>query len=167
MAVRPIVLWPDPRLSDVCAHVTAEQDADALDRLISDMFETMYAAPGRGLAAPQVAVMQRVFVMDATWKEGTRSPMAFVNPRITVWGDQRITGEEGCLSIPGIAVPVARADWVAVEWTSPDGEMAARRFDGAAAAIIQHELDHLDGIVTLDHLDAAARAAAEAAYLAL
>ena len=161
MALREILKWPDERLSEVCAPVTAGED---IDELVMDLFETMYAAPGRGLAAPQIGVMKRIFVTDTTWKEGKRSPIAFINPRISQHAETPMTHEEGCLSIPGLMIPVTRPEWVALEWVTPDGDGAARKFEGFAAACVCHELDHLNGIVTLDHLDDAERAAAEAAY---
>ncbi|MEX0338514.1 MAG: peptide deformylase [Arenibacterium sp.] len=163
MAVRDILTWPDPRLSEVCAPVTAGEDIDAL---VADLFATMYAAPGRGLAAPQIGVMKRVFVTDTTWKEGSRTPIAFINPRISQQSEMLATGDEGCLSIPGLMLGITRPEWVAMEWVTPDGDGAARRFDGFAAACVCHELDHLDGIVTLDHLNEAERSAAEAIYAA-
>lgn len=161
MAVRDILRWPDERLSTVCAPVTAGEDIDAL---VADLYETMYAAPGRGLAAPQIGVMKRVFVMDTTWKDGARSPMAFVNPRISQVAGVSVQGEEGCLSIPGLSLRVSRPEWVVLDWVTPDGDGAARRFEGFAAACVCHELDHLDGIVTFDHLDEMERAEAEKVY---
>ena len=163
MAPLPILKWPDPRLSTVCDPVAPGED---LAGLIADMFQTMYAAPGRGLAAPQVGVLKRLFVMDCTWKEGEGSPLALINPRLLERSDTIETGEEGCLSIPGITTAIDRPDWVVVAWTGPDGAQHARRFEGFEARCAQHETDHLDGIVTLQHLDGAARAEAEARYAA-
>lgn len=140
-----ILQYPNPKLAEVCAPVT---NIDA--SLIEDMFETMYDAPGRGLAAPQVGVMQRVFVMDATWKEGDMTPIAFVNPVITGQGGSQVN-EEGCLSIPDTPRRVERADWVDVTWTAIEGTAQSERFEGFAAACVCHELDHLDGKLILDH----------------
>lgn len=153
MALRSILFHPDPRLAQVCAPVTVF-DAELAD-LIADMFDTMYAAYGRGLAAPQVGVLQRLFVMDATWKNGAGDPTVMVNPVITGASDVFSTLEEGCLSIPDTPRRVARPDWVAVAWQDAAGEHHAGRFDGFEAACIQHEADHLDGRLILDHPEAA------------
>lgn len=158
----PILRWPDPRLGTVCDPVITGQDQS---QLIADMFDTMYDASGRGLAAPQVGVMNRLFVIDVTWKEGPRSPMAFLNPRILETSEACSDGEEACLSIPGITTLVTRPDWVVLAWQDGDGGQHARRFDGVEARCVQHELDHLNGIVTLLHLDPMARRAADAAYM--
>ena len=161
MALRPILTWPDPRLSQRCAPV---EDVHALAPLIADMFETMYAAPGRGLAAPQVGVPARLFVMDCTWKEGERTPMVMANPVIMAAERIPVTMDEGCLSIPGITVPVERPVAVTVQWTSETGEIHMADFDGFEARCIQHELDHLNGTVTLDHLPSDQRAEYESRY---
>lgn len=154
----PILRWPDPRLSQPCAPALLDAD---LRRLAADMLETMYAAPGRGLAAPQVGKLVRMFVMDVAWKTGTPEPMVFVNPDIEPFGD-RVTGPEGCLSIPGPVTEIARAAQVRVRWTDLDGRLQAATFTGFAAVCVQHEYDHLDGILTLDHLTPEARVRAEA-----
>jgi peptide deformylase len=144
-----ILQHPDPRLAEVCAPV------DEIDRqLIEDMFATMYKAPGRGLAAPQVGVMQRLFVMDATWKEGDMTPMAFVNPTITARGGAQVN-VEACLSIADFSRHITRPEWVEVRWAGIDGAPNKARFDGFAAACICHEIDHLDGKLILDHQAAA------------
>lgn len=139
---------PDPVLRQVCAAVTMFDDA--LEQLAQDMLETMYAAPGRGLAAPQVGVHQRVFVMDATWKEGKPAPMVFVNPEILVQADTVVTQPEGCLSIPDQLIDVTRPDAVTLRWQSLDGAVQEDEFSGFAAACIQHEIDHLDGVLITD-----------------
>jgi peptide deformylase len=162
MSLREIVRWPDPVLRTVCVPVGAV--TDAVRALAEDMLETMYAAPGRGLAAPQVGVTQRVFVMDTEWKEGAPAPMIFVDPEIFSRSDTCVTRTEGCLSIPGISTDVARPDQVILRWTDLSGQVREQGFEGFAAACVQHELDHLDGIVTLDRLDPEARAKAIKAY---
>ncbi len=161
MSVLEVLKWPDPRLSQKCEPVVGEVP----EGLIRDMFDTMYAAPGRGLAAPQVGVMQRFFVMDCGWKEGTPSPMVMINP--TIMAAERVPAvmEEGCLSIPDILIPVERPKAVTVQWTAAEGDIHMADFDGFEARCIQHEFDHLNGVVTFDHLDPDARAAAEADYL--
>jgi len=158
----PILRWPDERLSTLCEPAVR---GDATAELAADMLETMYDAPGRGLAAPQVGVLTRLFVMDATWKEGRPDPHVFLNPVIIEKSPNIVTGPEGCLSIPGIEVPVARADWVVVRWKTPEGLQQEARLEGFAAICVQHETDHLDGRVTLTRVDPAARKALEAQYI--
>jgi peptide deformylase len=159
----PILRWPDPRLSQPCAPAVLDDDLRAL---AADMLETMYAAPGRGLAAPQVGRMVRMFVMDVTWKDGTLSPQVFVNPEILALSGAQVTGPEGCLSIPGPVTEVSRAEVVQLRWTDLAGQQHESSLTGFAAICAQHEYDHLDGILTLDRLAPEARALAEAAVLA-
>ena len=155
MAVLPILRWPDPRLSQVCAPV----DGD-VSGLAADMLDTMYDAPGRGLAAPQVGVRTRLFVMDTGWRSGAPAPLVCLNPEILWRSDTLSEGAEGCLSIPGPATPVTRATQIRLGWTGLDGVRHDALLDGFAAVCAQHEYDHLDGILTLDHLSPQARAAA-------
>jgi peptide deformylase len=154
MAVRPILRWPDARLAQACDPVGDEE----LRGLVADLFETMYAAQGRGLAAPQIGVMKRVFVMDATWKEGTRTPEVFIDPAVLVASNEKCVIGEGCLSIPGLTVPVERPVAVTLGWRCEKGDLHMRDFDGAEARVIQHELDHLEGRVSLDRVSAELRA---------
>lgn len=140
---------PDPRLRALCLPVLGVDDA--LRGLICDMFETMYDAPGRGLAAPQVGVLQRLFVMDATWKDAAETPLAFVNPEI-LWRSPEVqVNEEGCLSIPEHPVDVTRPAAIEVMWLDADGQQQRGAFEGFEAACICHEMDHLDGVLILDH----------------
>ncbi|AJE45306.1 peptide deformylase [Celeribacter indicus] len=162
MAVREIVLWPDVRLSTACAPVAAI--TDDIRALVSDMFETMYHAPGRGLAAPQVGVMSRLFVMDATWKEGERTPFVAINPEILSVSEETCEMDEACLSIPGVTAAVTRPAGVALRWTDLDGTRQERAFAGTEARIVQHEADHLDGRVHFDRLDPKTRARLEEIY---
>lgn len=148
MALRPIVLLGDPVLRARAAGVTAF-DAD-LKALADDMLETMYAAPGRGLAAPQVGVSLRLFVMDTGWKDGAPDPQVFVNPRITDASDTLVPFTEGCLSIPGVTSRVARPDRVALRWQDLSADWHEGWFSGFAATCVQHERDHLDGILCID-----------------
>lgn len=153
MTVRPVRLWPDPVLTGVAAPVgDVTPEVRALAR---DMFDTMYAAPGRGLAAPQVGVPLRLFVMEAGWKAGAPTPLVFIDPVIAEAAPARATGPEGCLSLPGIMADVERAARVRVVWTDAEGQPQDRWFDGFEAVCIQHEADHLDGILTLDRIDPA------------
>lgn len=162
MSVLDILRWPDPRLRTACSPVG--EVTDDIKVLAADMFDTMYATPGRGLAAPQVGVLKRMFVMDATWKDDVRTPEVFVDPQIMSADVKMIEMEEGCLSIPGVMTPVTRPAWVEVCWSDLEGAAHHRRFTGFAAACVQHEIDHLDGIVTLDRLDARRRASVLDAY---
>lgn len=162
MSIHAILTWPDARLNMVCAPVG--DITDDVHTLAADMLETMYAAPGRGLAAPQIGVLQRVFVMDATWKESEPDPMICINPKILAQSDEVLTGSEGCLSLPGVEAHVTRPATVRMEWTDLSGVVQEQDLTGFAALCAQHELDHLDGIVTLDRIDAAQREDILAAY---
>ncbi len=162
MSVLPILIWPDPRLSEVCAPVG--EIGENIRSLADDMLETMYDAQGRGLAAPQVGVLARLFVMDASWKDGVRAPSVCIDPKILETSDETTGVEEGCLSIPGIATEVMRPAALRLAWTTLEGERVIARLDGAQARIAFHEIDHLDGVVTLDRLSPKARAEAEAQY---
>ena len=123
-------------------------------------------AEGRkhSIAAPQVGVMLRMFVMDTGWKEGKSDPIVCINPMLQEVSEDRATQTEGCLSIPGVSADVSRPAQVQMVWTGLNGGRYVQSFDGFAAACAQHELDHLDGIVTFDHQDADQRAALIAAY---
>ncbi|MFA8387307.1 MAG: peptide deformylase [Pelagibaca sp.] len=164
MSVRPIVRWPDPRLAQVCDPV---RDPAALADLVQDMFDTMYDAPGRGLAAPQIGVMQRLFVMDPTWKEGDRTPYVCINPEIVASGDPVAEKTEACLSIPGVSADVTRSTEITLAYTDLDGTRHETRLTGFSATCAQHELDHLNGVVIFDRLAPEAKAWLEAEYAAL
>ncbi len=161
MSVLSILKWPDKRLATPCIPVAEGED---LATLIADMLDTMYDAPGRGLAGPQVGVLKRLFVMDVDWKTGPRNPLVMVNPEILWRSEDSQPGEEGCLSIPGVMTEVSRPTQVRLRWRDATGATQERDFDGFAARCIQHEYDHLDGRVTFDHLDEEARTAAEDRY---
>jgi peptide deformylase len=165
MSVLPILRWPDPRLADTCAPV--DGITPEIETLAADMLETMYAAPGRGLAGPQVGAMLRLFVMDTGWKEGRPDPIVCINPMLQEVSEDRAVASEGCLSIPGVSAEISRPARVQMIWTGLNGGRFVQGFDGFAAACVQHELDHLDGVVTFDHLDAETRAALIAEYEAL
>jgi len=118
--------------------------------LLADMLETMYDAQGRGLAAVQIGVLQRVLVVDTDWKEGARNPLLFVNPEI-VWSSGTLMArEERCLSIPDTPKDVLRPDRVRVQFLDRDGTPRKMEADGMLAMVIQHEVDHLDGVLILD-----------------
>lgn len=147
MAILNILEFPDPRLRAKAEPVSVFDDA--LARLAEDMLETMYSASGIGLAATQVGVNQRVFVMDIS--EGANDPQVLINPRISEKRGEQVY-QEGCLSFPGLFADVKRADWIHVEAEDVNGNTVTREVDGLNAVCIQHELDHLDGKVFVDYL---------------
>jgi len=146
--IRPIVQIPDPVLREVASPVEAFDDG--LRDLARDMLETMYEAPGRGLAAPQVGLGMRLFVMDVAWKEGDPDPQVFVNPEVLGASEEQVTREEGCLSIPGRVSRVSRPAEVALRWQDLGGEWQEDTFGGLKATCVQHEIDHLDGVLCID-----------------
>jgi peptide deformylase len=147
MALLPILEYPDARLRTKAAPVTVF-DA-ALKRRIADMFETMYAAPGIGLAATQVDWHHQLIVIDIS--EDRSQPEVFINPRILV-AEGRATGEEGCLSVPGIFDNVARAERVRAQSYDAEGRLHERELTGMLAVCLQHEMDHLVGKLFVDYL---------------
>jgi len=157
MSVLDIVLWPDEQLTEVCVQV--EEITQEIRTLAQDMLDTMYAAKGRGLAASQVGSLHRLFVMDIGWKVGKSDPLVCINPMLQEIGEERAVLEEGCLSIPGVLAELNRPLQVQMVWSSLEGGRYVQSFDGFGAACVQHEIDHLDGIVTFDHLEADTRAA--------
>lgn len=164
MSILPIVQWPDPRLAGICAPVAGI--TPEIETLAADMLDTMYAAPGRGLAGPQVGAMLRIFVMDVGWKDGKPDPLVCINPMLQEVSEDRAIGSEGCLSIPGVTAEISRPIQVQMVWTGLNGGRFVQSFDGFGAVCAQHELDHLDGVVTFDHLEAQTRADLIAAYSA-
>ena len=151
MTLRPILIHPDPRLKKVTSPVASIDDD--LRKLADDMLETMYDAPGIGLAAPQVGVMRRIVVMDCEKDaEATPQPMVLINPEIIWSSDQRSVYEEGCLSIPEHYAEVERPAEVEVSWTDLAGKLQREKFDGLWATCVQHEIDHLDGKLFIDYL---------------
>ncbi len=156
---RDIRVWPDAVLSQKAEPASVD---DTTRALAQDMLDTMYAAEGRGLAAPQLGVLVRVFVMDATWKIGAGTPEIFINPEILWRSEERVPSSEGCLSIPGVRAEVERAKEIILRWVMTDGSISAQKLVGFRAICAQHEIDHLDGIVTLDRLSPEDRAKAEA-----
>lgn len=151
MALKNILIHPDPRLKKVADPVASV--TDDLRRLADDMLETMYDAPGIGLAAPQVAVMNRMIVMDCEKDEdATPDPMVLINPQVLWRSEARNVYEEGCLSIPEQYAEVERPSEVEVEWMDLTGKTRRERFDGLWATCVQHEIDHLDGKLFIDYL---------------
>lgn len=151
MAIRTILYHPDPRLKKRCDDV--ETVDDGVRALMDDMFDTMYDAPGIGLAAPQVGVMQRILVMDcAKTDEEDPQPIAMVNPVVTWESDDMNTHEEGCLSIPEEFANVDRPSRVRVSYLDTEGQAQEIECDGLLATCVQHEIDHLDGKLFIDYL---------------
>lgn len=150
MALRPILQIPDPRLRQVTEPVAAINDE--LQVLIDDMFETMYDAPGIGLAAPQIGVMKRVVVMDCADKEDKPEPTVMINPELLWQSDELSVHEEGCLSIPEYYEEVERPAACQVRFLDRHGETVEMKTDGLLATCIQHEIDHLDGKLFIDYL---------------
>ena len=147
MALLPILRYPDPRLH---THAQAvESVTDDIRQLITDMAETMYEAPGIGLAATQVNVHRRVVVIDVS--EEKDRPMVFVNPEIVSRDGEQVY-QEGCLSVPGIFADVTRADSIDVRFLDRQGQSRQLQADGLLAVCIQHEMDHLDGKLFVDYL---------------
>ncbi|MEQ8639835.1 MAG: peptide deformylase [Alphaproteobacteria bacterium] len=153
MALLPIIIAPDPRLKRV-AHPVAGVGADER-RLMDDMLETMYAAPGIGLAAPQVGDPRRIIVVDVS--KDNSAPLRMANPQLLESSDVLADYEEGCLSLPDQYAPVRRPDHIVVRYLDHEGEMRELTADGVLATAIQHEMDHLDGILFVDHLSSLKR----------
>ncbi len=151
MTLRPILLHPDPRLKKPATAIP--QIDDSLRLLAEDMLATMYAAPGIGLAAPQVGVGLRLIVLDCVKEEGVAPrPLVMLNPRITASSEETNVYEEGCLSIPELYADVTRPAEVEVSWTTPDGTEVSEGFGGLWATCVQHEIDHLEGKLFIDYL---------------
>ncbi|OCX60420.1 peptide deformylase [Thioclava sp. SK-1] len=151
MTLRQILIHPDPRLKKTCDPV-AEVTSD-IRKLADDMLATMYDAPGIGLAAPQIGVMSRVFVMDCVKDENAAAdPMVFINPQITWSSEDTSVYEEGCLSIPEQYAEVTRPSEVRLRWLDLDGQTREEQFDGLWATCAQHEFDHLNGKLFIDYL---------------
>ncbi|CAN7591986.1 peptide deformylase [Pseudoxanthomonas sp. LjRoot143] len=150
MALLPILEFPDPRLRTKAAAVDAGHvTTPAFQRLLDDMFETMYDAPGIGLAASQVDVHQRFMVIDIS--EEKNQPQVFINPELSDKLGEQVY-QEGCLSVPGIFADVTRADEITVSFLDRQGQPQELRADGLLAVCIQHEMDHLDGKLFVDYL---------------
>ena len=150
MALLPILVAPAPCLKQKAAFVP-EVSAELL-RLMDDMLETMYVAPGIGLAAPQVGVSQRILVVDISKEDEPKSPWRMINPEIIWASDEDNVYEEGCLSVPEHYADVTRPASVRVRFMDHTGKTREESFDGLMATVVQHEMDHLDGILFIDHL---------------
>jgi peptide deformylase len=150
MAVRDILILPDKRLRLKSEPVKAVDRS--LRKLVDDMFETMYAAPGIGLAAIQIGVAQRVVTMDLAKKDDPKAPLVFINPEVTWQADERATYEEGCLSIPDYYEEVERSSAVRVKYLDLDGAPREIEATGLLATCLQHEIDHTNGVLFIDYI---------------
>ena len=157
MAIRPILEAPDPRLRVISTPVDTIDDE--LQTLIDDMFDTMYAAPGIGLAAIQVGVPKRVLVIDLQEPESeeedappVKKPMVFINPEILKGSDELSVYNEGCLSVPDQFAEVERPAVIRASWMDRDGRIHEEQLEGLLATCLQHEMDHLEGVLFIDHL---------------
>jgi peptide deformylase len=150
MALREILILPDKRLRQV-AEPVKKIDA-SLRKLVDDMFETMYDAPGIGLAATQIGVKKRVFIMDLAKKEEPKNPQVFINPEILWSSEEKAIYEEGCLSIPETYSDVERPARVRARYLDLAGELREVEANGLFSTCLQHEVDHLNGILFIDHL---------------
>jgi peptide deformylase len=150
MTIRPILTAPDPRLKAVSTDVE-KVDAE-IRKLAADMADSMYEADGIGLAAVQIGVPKRVIVIDLDQKDGKKNPRTFINPKITWTSEEMATFEEGCLSVPDIWDDVERPARIKAEYLDLDGKKVELEADGMLATCLQHEMDHLQGVLFIDHL---------------
>jgi peptide deformylase len=150
MALRDIIILPDKRLRSVSKLVV--EIGDEIRTLVADMFDTMYDAPGVGLAAIQVGVPSRVVVMDLSKREAEAEPRVFINPEITWSSEEKSPYEEGCLSIPDVHEDVERPARVKIRYLDLDGKPQEEDAEGLFATVIQHEVDHLNGVLFIDHI---------------
>ncbi|AJD39810.1 peptide deformylase [Rhizobium sp. SEMIA 4085] len=150
MTIKPLIILPDPVLRQVSKPIE-RVDAD-LKRLADDMLETMYDAPGIGLAAIQVGVPRRILVIDVSREGEEKQPQVFINPKIVKSSDERSVYEEGCLSIPDYYAEVERPATVSVEYLDRDGKEHTVEADGLLATCLQHEIDHLNGVLFIDYI---------------
>ncbi len=155
MALLPIIIAPDPRLKQISAPVACVDDR--IRRLMDDMLETMYQAPGVGLAAPQVGVLKRVIVVDGSAKDEERAPLCMANPELIEISEEDVNYEEGCLSLPEHYAEVVRPAQVRVRYLDHENEIRELDAEGLLGTCIQHEMDHLEGILFVDHLSALKR----------
>ncbi len=151
MAIRPILVAPDPRLKQKSAPVEGPV-TDAHRRLMDDMLETMYDAPGIGLAAIQVGEPLRIIVMDLAREDEPKAPRYYVNPEILWASEEVVPYEEGCLSVPDYYDDVERPRFVKIRYMDYNGKLIEEDAEGLYAVCIQHEMDHLEGVLFIDHL---------------
>ena len=150
MTIKPIVLLPDPILRQ--QSLSVERVDSEMKSFIEDMLETMYDAPGIGLAAIQVGVPRRLLVIDIAGKDEEPAPQIFINPELVAFGDGISVYEEGCLSIPDYYAEVERPDTITVKHLDRDGKQTTTEASGLLATCLQHEIDHLNGVLFIDHI---------------
>ena len=150
MTIKPLIILPDPVLRQLSKPVETV-DAD-VRRLADDMLETMYDAPGIGLAAIQVGIAKRILVIDLAKEGEEKQPLVFINPQILKSSDERSVYEEGCLSIPDYYAEVERPAAVRVKYLDRDGKLQEMEAEGLMATCLQHEIDHLNGVLFIDHI---------------
>ncbi|KQS90436.1 MULTISPECIES: peptide deformylase [unclassified Rhizobium] len=150
MTIKPLIILPDPVLRQLSKPVETI-DAD-VRRLADDMLETMYDAPGIGLAAIQIGVPRQMLVIDVSKEGEDKQPLVFINPKILASSDERSVYEEGCLSIPDYYAEVERPAEITVEYVDLDGKQLTAKADGLLATCLQHEIDHLNGVLFIDHI---------------
>ncbi len=150
MTIKPLIILPDPVLRQLSKPIE-RVDAD-LQRLADDMLETMYDAPGIGLAAIQIGVPRRMLVIDVAREGEDKQPLVFINPEIVTSSDERSVYEEGCLSIPDYYAEVERPATIGVRYLDRDGKEQSVEADGLLATCLQHEIDHLNGVLFIDHI---------------
>lgn len=150
MTIKPLIILPDPLLRQVSAPV--EQVDSQIIQLADDMLETMYDAPGIGLAAIQIGVARRMLVIDVSREDEENKPIVFINPEIVKTTDELSTYEEGCLSIPDYYAEVERPAALTVNYIDRSGKQQTLEADGLLATCLQHEIDHLNGVLFIDHI---------------
>ena len=150
MTIKPLIILPDPVLRQVSRPI--EKIDGSVLKLADDMLETMYDAPGIGLAAIQVGEPLRMLVVDVAKEDEGRKPQVFINPQVLTSSDERSTYEEGCLSIPGYYAEVERPAGIKVKYLDRDGKEQIVDADGLLSTCLQHEIDHLDGLLFIDHI---------------
>ncbi|RYZ65512.1 MAG: peptide deformylase [Proteobacteria bacterium] len=150
MTIKPLIILPDPILRQVSAPI--ERVDDAVRALSDDMLETMYDAPGIGLAAIQVGINRRMLVIDLSKEDEEKKPQVFINPEILQSSDERSVYEEGCLSIPDYYAEVERPAKITVKFLGLDGKEQQLEADGLLATCLQHEIDHLNGVLFIDYI---------------
>ncbi|KQS81123.1 peptide deformylase [Rhizobium sp. Leaf384] len=150
MTIKPLIILPDPLLRQVSAPI--ERIDDDVRRMADDMLETMYDAPGIGLAAIQVGLPRRMLVIDIAKEGEEKAPQVFINPEILTSSDERSVYEEGCLSIPDYYAEVERPAGITLRYLDRDGHPQEIAADGLLATCLQHEIDHLNGVLFIDHI---------------
>jgi peptide deformylase len=150
MTIKPLIILPDPILRQASKPI--ERVDDELKRLADDMLETMYDAPGIGLAAIQIGVPRRMLVIDVSREGEDKQPQVFINPEILKSSDERSVYEEGCLSIPDYYAEVERPATITLKYLDRDGKELTAEADGLLATCLQHEIDHLNGVLFIDHI---------------